>query len=63
MKIDEFISKLIEIESEHGNLEVLITDGYEAVGYRGDFVIQLYPDFDQTKYVDIGLGGLKEHEQ
>lgn len=63
MKIDEFISKLIEIESEYGNLEVLITDGYESVGYRGDFLIQLYTDFDQTKYVDIGIGGLKEHEQ
>lgn len=63
MKIDEFISRLSEIESRHGNLEVLITDGHDAVGYRGDFLIQLYIDFDQTKYVDIGIGGLKEHDQ
>ena len=60
MRVSELIQKLQVLKDELGDLEVLITDGWNAVGYRGNFLIQHYIDIDQTNYIDIGVGGLKE---
>ena len=60
MRVSELIQKLQVLKDELGDLEVLITDGWDAVGYRGNFLIQHYIDIDQTNYIDIGVGGLKE---
>jgi hypothetical protein len=48
------VGQLIERLSQFDPyMEVTITDGYQAVGYEGDFFIQ---EFEGT--VDIGVGGL-----
>ncbi|MDV7394532.1 hypothetical protein RZS08_24330 [Arthrospira platensis SPKY1] len=60
MKVSELIQKLQTLKDEFGDLEVLITDGWDAVGYSGDFLVQRFIDVDQTNYIDIGVGGLKE---
>ena len=60
MKVSELIQKLQALKDEFGDLEVLITDGWDAVGYSGNFLVQHYVDIDQTSYIDIGVGGLKE---
>lgn len=44
------------------NIEVTITDGYQALCYRGEYELTLFED-DDGKYVcDIGIGGLRESE-
>ena len=61
MLVDDMIAQLSELRDRMGNVEVLITDGYDARGYRGGFVIN---DFnDCGKFIDIGIGGCGEDEQ
>lgn len=60
MNINELITQLTELYDQYGNLEVLITDGFECAGYRGNFQLQHYIDIDGESYIDIGIGGLKE---
>lgn len=51
---------LKELERCPRDLEVLITDGWAARGYRGDFQVQPFVDCDGTVYIDIGIGGCLE---
>jgi hypothetical protein len=51
--VQELIDKLVKFPSTH---EVVITDGYEANCYGGDFAVQLFNDGD-SEVVDIGIGG------
>lgn len=61
MLVDEMITRLAELRDQMGNVEVLITDGYDARGYRGGFVIN---DFNHCgKFIDIGIGGCEEDER
>jgi hypothetical protein len=57
MKISEMINKLSVIMSQYGDLNVTITDGYDAKCYEGEFSIQMFVDIDDGKYADIGIGG------
>lgn len=60
MKINEFISQLENFRDAYGNLEVLITDGYEARCYKGQYEFTLHQNNDNQKCLDIGIGGLLE---
>jgi hypothetical protein len=62
MLISEMIEQLTALQNKLGDVEVLITDGYESRGYRGDFQIKEWYDFEGTGQmtVDIGIGGLCE---
>ena len=61
MKLGEFVKKLNELREElRDDTEVLITDGVECIGYRGDFHIQTWSEDDGTVAVDIGIGYCRE---
>ena len=45
------------------DLEVLITDGYRAQGYRGEYLVAKYVDYNGQQFVDIGVGGLDDFEE
>lgn len=62
MKISEMISELAVLQTQVGDVEVLVTDGYDARGYRGDYEIVKYIDCDGAVYVDIGIGRCMEHD-
>lgn len=61
MTVKELIEALQELQTMHklpDNTEVLITDGWDCKGYRGNFVVQRYiPPSRKTQFVDIGIGG------
>jgi hypothetical protein len=55
------INQLQKLYEEVGeDVEVLITDGFQAGCYRGDFAVEVYEDIDGTIYADIGIGGCDE---
>jgi hypothetical protein len=60
MKLNELIDHLKELQSEYGDVEVLITDGYKAECYSGDYEISPWKNDDGTMAVDIGIGGCQE---
>ena len=60
MNLREMIEKLEMMYREVGDVEVLITDGFEGQGYRGSFLIKRW-DEDGKSFVDIGIGGMKEN--
>jgi hypothetical protein len=60
MLISEIISKLQKLQSEIGDTQVLVTDGFDAVCYRGDYEIAKWQDDDGRMVVDIGIGGCRE---
>lgn len=60
MKASELIQQLQAHIDTVGDLEVLITDGWQAVGYRGNYSVIHFIDVCGTEYIDIGIGGLKE---
>jgi hypothetical protein len=60
MKLNEFILKLEKFKEAHGDLEVLITDGYKANCYKGNYEFNLYQDNNNQWCLDIGIGGLLE---
>lgn len=62
MKISEMIEYLQVLQSQIGDQEVLITDGFNARCYRGDYSIVKYTDIDGTVYADIGIGGCLEDD-
>lgn len=51
MKVKELIERLSEFDP---NMEVVISDGYDAIFYAGEFVIE---EFEGD--LDIGVGGLR----
>jgi hypothetical protein len=58
MKRKELIEKLLSVGDD--DTEVVITDGYAAIGYRGDFSVELFDENDGQYVIDIGVGGLNE---
>ena len=61
MKLGEFVKRLNELRKElRDDTEVLITDGVECIGYRGDFHIQTWTEDGGTVAVDIGIGYCRE---
>ena len=60
MKASELIQQLQAHIDTVGDLEVLITDGWQAVGYSGNYLVEHFIDVCGTEYIDIGIGGLKE---
>ncbi len=51
---------ITQLQSFPHDREVIITDGYQAVGYRGKYQVVDYVDHLGNHYVDIGIGGLDE---
>ena len=61
MRLGEFIKQLNELRETLGDdAEVLITDGVECIGYRGNFHLQKWTEDDGTLAVDIGVGYCRE---
>lgn len=60
MKVSEMISQLQAMQNELGDVDVLITDGYQARCYRGDYAVMRWIDDDGNYVVDIGIGGCEE---
>lgn len=58
MKVSQLIEKLQRVQSEVGDLEVKITDGFDGVCYSGDFYVGDF-EFDDDEFIDIGIGGMK----
>ena len=56
MKISEMIEKLQNIQNEFGDVEVLVTDGYQGIFYSGEYEIKAFTD-NGIVSVDIGIGG------
>lgn len=61
MKVSELIYKLELYRNELGDVDVLITDGFQAACYRGDYEVVPWQEDDQW-YIDIGIGGCLEDE-
>jgi len=57
MLVSEMIYKLQKLQDQLGDVEVLITDGYNVLCYQGEYDIGVYEDFDSKKFIDIGIGG------
>lgn len=60
MRITEMIERLGALYEELGDVEVLITDGFDAQCYKGSYEIRKWKEDDGTMTVDIGIGGCKE---
>lgn len=60
MKISEMILKLTQIHHQIGDAEVLVTDGFDALCYRGDYEIVMFEDDNGAMVADIGIGGCRE---
>lgn len=60
MKLSEMISQLSKFKEELGDVEVLITDGFDALCYRGLYEIQPWKDDSGEMTVDIGIGSCRE---
>jgi hypothetical protein len=58
MTVSEMIAKLSIMQEKHGDLELLIVDGFNAVCYRGDYKVGFFSDENDVKSIDIGIGGL-----
>jgi len=58
MKVSNLIEKLQRVQNEIGDVEVKITDGFDGECYGGDFYVGAF-EFDDDKFVDIGIGGMK----
>jgi hypothetical protein len=53
------IAKLNELQHMVGDVELLITDGFNCNCYQGDYEVTAFFDGVET-FVDIGVGGLDE---
>lgn len=61
MIVGELIKKLQQMQSEVGDVDVTITDGYEAIGYYGEFaVIKFFDPQTCQMTIDIGIGGTRQ---
>jgi len=56
MTVSELIGQLEKFDPE---LEVLVTDGYNCMCYKGEYSINEFND-NGDNYVDIGIGGCQE---
>ena len=61
MRVSEMIRRLEQYQAELGDVEVLITDGFNAECYRGNYAIEPWWEDDLGQWcIDIGIGGSKE---
>lgn len=60
MRVSEMIARLERYQAELGDVEVLVTDGFNAECYRGNYEIIKWQEDDGTMTVDIGIGGCRE---
>ena len=60
MRVSEMIEQLQSLQDTWGDVEVLITDGFDSVFYRGDYGISSWMDDDGSMTIDIGVGGCRE---
>lgn len=61
MTIFELISRLEELALAVGpDAPVLITDGFNAQCYRGEYQVARWVDDDGVECCDIGIGGCEE---
>lgn len=60
MKVSELIRKLEMYQVAVGDVDVLITDGYDARCYRGEYGVHAWLDDDGEMTIDIGIGGTLE---
>ena len=52
------VQELIEqLQQYSPDMEVLITDGFNALCYKGQYQVKEFTDVDGKTYVDIGIGG------
>jgi hypothetical protein len=63
MKISELVSELEAIAAQHGDVEVLISDGFDFHFYRGAFVVNAWKDDNGEYCADIGVGGCAEDSE
>lgn len=60
MLVSELIAKLQTAQAAVGDVKVTITDGYEAIGYDGNFAVERFYDFQNNEMtIDIGIGGTR----
>lgn len=60
MIVSELIKKLQLMQSEVGDVDVTVTDGYEALCYYGEFEVQKFFDPQTCQMtIDIGIGGTR----
>lgn len=60
MKVKELIAALEKLPPD---LDVCVTDGYQAEVFAGDFEIQVFKDQNGKEWADIGVGGLNIGEE
>lgn len=62
MNLSSMISELQQMKDALGDAEVLISDGWAGLHYRGNYRIVRWNDENGTPCVDIGIGGCREPE-
>jgi hypothetical protein len=66
VKASKLIEKVAALIAEHGDLDVIISDGYMGYFYRGvpgnDYEVVLWrdKDNDDEELIDIGIGGCRD---
>lgn len=60
MKASILIQKLQSLKDEVGDVDVLITDGFQAQCWNGEYDICVFKDFNGNECIDIGIGGCLE---
>ena len=60
MKISELIAALEARMAQDGDVEVLVTDGYNAFCYRGEYSVARFVCDGGEIVADIGIGGCIE---
>jgi len=63
MKASEMIQRLQDLVTEVGDVEVLVTDGFDHHCYRAnaDYDYLILPfEYHGEKFIDIGVGGTNE---
>jgi len=57
MKVDDMLKQLYLLRERMGNVDVMVTDGYQARCYDGEYEIK---EFEGR--IDIGIGGTEQTE-
>jgi hypothetical protein len=62
MRVSQMILQLQALQAQLGDVEVLVTDGFDARCYRGDYeIIAFDAAFEGDGFlIDIGIGGCLE---
>lgn len=61
MTVSELISKLHQLQLEVGDVDVTVTDGWEARCYYGEYdIIKFFDPQTCQMTIDIGIGGTEQ---